>query len=302
MPSLSPKVLVIAAASVAVLGISGIVVTVLVARSAANVPPTITFTASATSVQAGRSANLRWQTIYASSCAASGDWNGEKGPEGSEYVYPQKSSSYVLTCTGPAGTTAATATIDVTATTPPGTVRSQSPIVRFAAVPSHVTTGQRVQLDWSTVNATACIASGDWSGDRTTSGAQSIYPTKSSAFVLTCVGAGGSASATATVTAVAGDASYMKLFDTVEYRIEVVAVTAVNATDTVMNVEIERASGGRKTISTGSFSYDRAKLKYFRCGTSVSAFAITSGTRYRISATTTGDPTLVAIDAIEMCA
>src|SRR5690606_32995216 len=55
-------------------------------------------------------------------------------------------------------------------------------------------------LNWSTSNATACTASGAWSGTRATSGsAQSGALNASSTFVLTCAGPGGSASQSVSV-------------------------------------------------------------------------------------------------------
>src|SRR4029077_5050334 len=55
-------------------------------------------------------------------------------------------------------------------------------------------------ISWSTQNATACTASGDWSGTKALSGSQSTGALKASAtYVLTCNGAGGSATQSATV-------------------------------------------------------------------------------------------------------
>jgi hypothetical protein len=58
-------------------------------------------------------------------------------------------------------------------------------------------------LTWSSTNATACTASGGWSGSLATSGSESTGPlSQPTAYTLTCTGAGGSATTTTTVTQV----------------------------------------------------------------------------------------------------
>ncbi len=80
-----------------------------------------------------------------------------------------------------------------------------APTVTIGVTPASVTLGQTAILTWSTANATACTASGAWSGSEGTSGTKTVTPTAagSSAYVLTCTGAGGSGNATATLTVTA---------------------------------------------------------------------------------------------------
>jgi len=58
-------------------------------------------------------------------------------------------------------------------------------------------------LTWSSTNATACTASGSWSGGEATSGSLAVTPTTSGSYsyTLTCTGAGGSGAATAALSA-----------------------------------------------------------------------------------------------------
>jgi Immunoglobulin domain len=76
------------------------------------------------------------------------------------------------------------------------------PTVSVSANPATITLGQATTLTWSGTNATSCTASGDWSGTLAASGSQSVTPatTGTKTYGLSCTGAGGSASGSATVT------------------------------------------------------------------------------------------------------
>jgi uncharacterized protein (TIGR03118 family) len=67
--------------------------------------PTVTMSASPTSITAGQSATLRWSSTQAASCTASGAWSGSQAAMGSQPVTPTTSGSvtYTLTCTGASG-------------------------------------------------------------------------------------------------------------------------------------------------------------------------------------------------------
>ncbi len=84
---------------------------------------------------------------------------------------------------------------DSSPATPPG------PIINFNSSPTSVITGETLTLTWSTSNATSCSASGSWSGDKATSGNETIIVTKSGSlnFVLTCSSSSSSSSKTVSV-------------------------------------------------------------------------------------------------------
>jgi hypothetical protein len=64
----------------------------------------VSFSADSTSVVSGGSTNLNWSTVDATSCIASGDWNGSKSVSGSESTGAITSSkTYKLTCTDSLG-------------------------------------------------------------------------------------------------------------------------------------------------------------------------------------------------------
>jgi PKD repeat protein len=78
-------------------------------------PPTATLTANPTTVQAGVSTTLTWQTTNATAVIISGI--GNVATSGSEQVTPASTTTYTLTATGTGGT--ATAAAQVTVTPPP---------------------------------------------------------------------------------------------------------------------------------------------------------------------------------------
>uniref|UniRef100_UPI0025DB4527 beta strand repeat-containing protein n=1 Tax=Nevskia sp. TaxID=1929292 RepID=UPI0025DB4527 len=82
------------------------------------------------------------------------------------------------------------------------TPTAAAPTVTIAASPTSLVLGAATSLSWSSTNATACTASGDWSGSRATSGSTSVTPAAvgTATYTLRCTGTGGTADATATVT------------------------------------------------------------------------------------------------------
>lgn len=75
------------------------------------------------------------------------------------------------------------------------------PTVTLSASPLSLQPGWASTLKWSSTNASSCVASGGWSGNRSTSGTESTGGMDTNAtFTLTCTGSGGSAQASVTVT------------------------------------------------------------------------------------------------------
>jgi hypothetical protein len=79
---------------------------------------------------------------------------------------------------------------------------SAAPTVTLAATPTTLTLGQSSMLTWSSGNATACTASGGWSGSESLSGTQSVTPAAvgTATYTLSCSGAGGTVNALAAIT------------------------------------------------------------------------------------------------------
>jgi subtilisin family serine protease len=73
----------------------------------------------------------------------------------------------------------------------------------MALSPTAVTVGGSATLSWSSVNTSACSASGNWSGALPTSGSQTVTPTSAGSYTytLSCSGSGGSNSNSVVLTA-----------------------------------------------------------------------------------------------------
>jgi hypothetical protein len=155
-------------------------------------PPSASISASPTSVMSGSAALLTWSSTNSTSCAASGDWSGALAISGTQSTGPlTTTSTYSLSCIGPGGTA-------------PPVVASVGilplPVVTLTTTPTAVVMGGSASITWSASNATACTASGGWSGSFGPSGTQSSGPlSAATAYALSCTGSGGTASANSTV-------------------------------------------------------------------------------------------------------
>jgi hypothetical protein len=159
-------------------------------------PPVVNFSASPTSALVGSNATLTWNSTNATSCTASGDWSGAKGLSGSistGTLSVAKIYIYNLSCSGNGGTAGASESVKVTAA---------APSVNISASPTSINSGSSATLTWNSSNTSACTASGDWSGVKTTSGSAStgsLTTARTYTYTLSCTGAGGAASGTASV-------------------------------------------------------------------------------------------------------
>lgn len=81
--------------------------------------PTVTLSASPSTLAAGSSSTLTWNSTSADSCTASGAWSGSQALSGSKSTGALNSTSiYNLNCTGAGGTASASATVTVSAPPP----------------------------------------------------------------------------------------------------------------------------------------------------------------------------------------
>jgi len=77
--------------------------------------PIISLSAEPNNIVAGTSTTLNWSGANVDSCVASGAWNGFKATSGSLAVNPGSDSTYVINCTGDAGSASSSLEITVTA-------------------------------------------------------------------------------------------------------------------------------------------------------------------------------------------
>lgn len=161
--------------------------------------PVLTLSASAPYVAPGESLTLTWSSAHVTSCTASGDWSGAQALSGSASLTPATGArSYTLDCSGPGGSVSRTVEVAV----------APVPTVTLTASPTSMRAGISTLLTWSSSNATACTASGGWTGPRATSGSISVTPSSGDTvtYTLSCTGSGGAAADSVTVTVTqAGD-------------------------------------------------------------------------------------------------
>ncbi len=230
--------------------------------------PVVTFTASPSSVSSGGSSTLTW-TVSGSvtSCTASGSssWSGSKSTSGGSQMITNITSdtTFVLSCTGPGGTTVQSQTVTV----------NSAPSVSLVATPSAVSSGGSTVLSWSVSGADTCTASGNWTGGKSATGGNETVNniTSSKTFTLSCSGPGGSRSDTVTVSITAGP---------------VISISAnpgsVNSGDTTT---ISWTVSGSVTSCTASGGWSGSKST--SGGTEVSG-SITTDTTFTLSCTGPG--------------
>src|SRR5690606_35064888 len=127
-----------------------------------------------------------WSSQNTTSCSASGGWNGNKSLSGTQSVSPTETTAYAISCTGDNGTISGTVTITVTDTPPPPPPPAVE--ISFSANPTAIDKGQSSALTWNVNNATSCARSGGWSGSAGLSGTQSVSPSATTTYVLSCTG------------------------------------------------------------------------------------------------------------------
>ncbi|HPF25585.1 MAG TPA: hypothetical protein PK159_03250 [Steroidobacteraceae bacterium] len=137
---------------------------------------------------------FRWSGSFVTDCVASGAWSGPR-PANGEFTTPPltANTSYTLTCTDAAGPVVRTLDI-VPQVRPP-------PTVQLFATPASLTAGTSGMLQWFSTLADSCVASGAWTGPRSTSGSVDVGPVNAtSTYTLTCTNTAGSSAASATIT------------------------------------------------------------------------------------------------------
>ncbi len=181
--------------------------TTVTVTQASQQTPTLTLYATPTVINQGQSANLIWNSQNTTSCNATSNWSGTKSLNGSEAVYPQVTTTYSMQCLGTNGQNiTAQATVVVNSYQPPYyqpptyyppnyyQPYQNPPTVTLYANPTTVNQGQSVTLNWYSNNATTCYASGaNWSGTKSLTGSEIVYPTQGAVYTITCTGNYGSA-------------------------------------------------------------------------------------------------------------
>jgi uncharacterized delta-60 repeat protein len=130
--------------------------------------PTVTLTLDPISISIPGSANLTWTSNNATSCTASSTpnttWTGVRvlnSTEPEKVLNITSDTEFVLSCSGPGGTTEKKVTLTTVAL----------PTVSLSINKTEILPGQSVTLSWNVTNATSCIATSspnnaDWNGNQ----------------------------------------------------------------------------------------------------------------------------------------
>lgn len=155
--------------------------------------PTLSITASAASVARNSDVTLSWASANTTTCTASSAWSGDKLTTGSEMRNGITSdSTFTLTCSGDGGSVTQSVTV---------IVEIPLPTVSLTADAASVVYNGSTVLNWSTVDATSCTATGAWNGARPVSGSETLSGlTASGVYTLECTGAGGTSAQSVTIT------------------------------------------------------------------------------------------------------
>ncbi len=151
--------------------------------------PAVAISSTPAQLTPGQSATLTWNSTNATACSGSGAWAGTISTSGTKSTGPLKTTAkYMLTCSGTGGSTTQTATVTVNAAPSTG---STAPTVTISADPSIVSSGGSTTLTWTSTGATACAASGAWSGTEAVSGTRSTGALSAdTTYTLNCNGPG----------------------------------------------------------------------------------------------------------------
>jgi phospholipase C len=163
--------------------------------------PTVTITASPTSIAAGASSTLTVAATNATSVTVTGsDGSSYTMPAagGTQSVKPAKTTTYTATANGASGSTPATATATVTVGG-----ASTAPTVTITANPASIAAGGSSTLTVTATNATTVTVTGSDGSSKTlaaTGGTLTVTPAATTTYTATATGATGTTPATATAT------------------------------------------------------------------------------------------------------
>ncbi len=146
--------------------------------------PTVSISADPPNPGPGESVALIWQTTHADHCVISPEV-GSVGPQGSAEVAPTGTVTYTIIAYGPGGHATAQTTITCGA-----------PELQLSVSPENIHAGEAATLTWASTGAGTCLLS-PGIGDVPPQGSMTVFPTRSTRYVLASTGCGGDTEAEA---------------------------------------------------------------------------------------------------------
>lgn len=161
--------------------------------------PSVTFTASPTTITAGEFTTLSWSTTNATSVAISPainyDDDGIAVPfAGSKAMSPRETTTYSITAAGTSGTTTRSVTISV---------NQVAPKLTLSLNPTTILSGQSAELTWVTDGATSLSIDQGVGSVAMPTGSQAVSPGETTKYTATATGPGGTTTSAATLTVAA---------------------------------------------------------------------------------------------------
>lgn len=146
--------------------------------------PILNFTANSTNINYKDSVTLTWSSENTTSCTASNGWSGSKPLSGTQTYTLTTTTTFALTCSGPAGSVSRS--VRITVGQPPG-----DPVLNFYADSYTVNFNGGTTLRWQVDNVRYCSGTGDWSKWINSNGSYAVNNLISNkTYILTCYGAG----------------------------------------------------------------------------------------------------------------
>jgi hypothetical protein len=164
--------------------------------------PTLTFSASPTTITQGNASTLTWNVQNATSCWGDGtgfsNWQLSTNGSHNFQVYPPATETFYLECWNANGVSSGRKSAAITVNPLP------SPTLALTASPNPVTVGSSSTITWTPSNVTSCTASGGlggWSGSKAaTGGNQSFNIPGNTTFSMSCVNSVGTSTGVKNVT------------------------------------------------------------------------------------------------------
>ena len=154
-------------------------------------PPSISFSASPTSIIQGNSSTLSWSVGGYVTSVSINQGIGGVSSSSSRNVSPTSTTTYTLTATGEGGTTTRQVTVIVTIPPPP--------TVSFSISPSSICLGNSATLSWSVTGYVNSVSINQGIGGVSTSGNRSVSPSSTTTYTITATGIGGTTTRSVTL-------------------------------------------------------------------------------------------------------
>jgi len=159
---------------------------------AAQPAPTVTLSASPTSIVSGNSTTISWSSTNATSCDSNW-WSGSTAKSGSVTMYPSVTTTYTKTCSNANGSASDSVTVTV----------NQSSSASLTANPSTLTKGNGTILNWTSTNTSSCSGVGfntQGATSNTVSYSPWIAPAQTTTYTLNCISSVGGPNPSSSVT------------------------------------------------------------------------------------------------------